>query len=173
VINEQVGDDYDVYLGMMWSKLGSPTGEAESGTVEEFDRALDRYRRGEGIRLAMVFKTAPIPTSILSGEQFEKVKAFKQRFADEGGLYREFESEEELRSVINRLFEQIAAGSRDLSNDRALANGLRSESTDATTQCEDDDLSDIGLLDLNEARVGRRGTKPISRRVDRSITVQY
>ena len=64
VINDQVGDDYDVYLGMMWSKLGSPTGEAESGTVEEFDRALDRYRRGEGIRLTAHVCSSGAPGSL-------------------------------------------------------------------------------------------------------------
>jgi hypothetical protein len=83
VINEQIGDDYDVYLGMMWSKLGSSTGIADSGTVEEFDRALDRYRGGETIRLAMLFKTADVPMAILNGEQYDKVEKFQKRYADE------------------------------------------------------------------------------------------
>jgi hypothetical protein len=149
VINEQVGDDYDVYLGMMWSKLGSPTGEAESGTVEEFDRALDRYRSGEGVRLAMLFKTAPIPTTILNGEQFDKVTTFKRRFADEGGLYREFDSEDGLRLVLNRLFEQIAAGAPEIGGtlEHAASAAPREE---GEILKESEDLSDIGILDLND-----------------------
>jgi hypothetical protein len=109
VINDGVGDEYDVYLGIMWGRFGSSTGIADSGTVEEFDRALDRYRKGEGLRLAMLFKMAPIPPANLSGEQFDKVRAFKERFSKEGGLYREFEDDEMLRKVVNRFFEDITA----------------------------------------------------------------
>jgi uncharacterized protein DUF4062 len=149
VINDQVGDDYDIYLGMMWSRLGSPTGEADSGTVEEFDRALDRYRAGEGIRLAMLFKTAPIPTHILNGEQFDKVTAFKLRFAGEGGVYREFDSEDSLRSVANRLFEQIAAGTRDI-EETVTDITPKPQQGEQVTIRDGDDLSDIGILDLND-----------------------
>ena len=42
VLNRQLGDDYDVFLGMMWTKFGTPTGRAGSGTEEEFNRALAR-----------------------------------------------------------------------------------------------------------------------------------
>lgn len=159
VINQQVGSDYDVYLGMMWSRLGSPTGQADSGTVEEFDRALDRYRGGEAVRLCMLFKTAPIPMAILQGEQFSKVEAFKRRFSSEGGLYREFEKEDELRGVLNRLFEQIAGESYEVTtlseddNTPLPAPQLIVDvapdtlAANATTL---EDLADIGLLDLNE-----------------------
>jgi hypothetical protein len=150
VVNEQVGDDYDVYLGMMWSKLGSPTGKAESGTVEEFDRALDRYRRGEGIRLAMLFKTAPIPTSILNGAQFDGVITFKRRFAEEGGFYGEFETDDELRSVLNRLFKQIASGARRAVVERAETCPAAAIGETIEPVAQDDDLRDIGILDLNE-----------------------
>jgi hypothetical protein len=155
VINEQIGNNYDVYLGLMWSKLGSPTGAAESGTVEEFDRALDRFRGGESIRLAMLFKTSPIPTHILNGAQFDKVSAFKQRFAHEGGLYREFQTDDELRGILNRLFEQIANQTRISSTDERSAQSVVTSPTiteNAGNGAESaiEDLADIGILDLNE-----------------------
>ena len=43
VINSQVDDAYDVFLGILWRRLGTPTGRAESGTVEEYTRARARF----------------------------------------------------------------------------------------------------------------------------------
>lgn len=160
VINEAIGDEYDVFLGMMWGRFGSPTGVAESGTVEEFDRALDRYRRGDALRLAMIFKTAPIPQSNLSGEQFDRVQAFKKRFADEGGLYREFADEDSLRKIISRILEDIAAAHGSLGGsesatsqpDGTLSASDRQEGTQPEAAAGDraGPYQDMGLFELNE-----------------------
>jgi Domain of unknown function (DUF4062) len=37
-INDQLVDRCDILIGMFWSKLGTATGVAASGTVEEIDR---------------------------------------------------------------------------------------------------------------------------------------
>jgi len=57
VVNRYIGDDYDLFLGLMGATLGSPTGRAASGTVEEYDRALSRYREDPGaVELMFYFK---------------------------------------------------------------------------------------------------------------------
>lgn len=38
-LNEQLVDDADALVALFWSRLGTPTGEAESGTREELERA--------------------------------------------------------------------------------------------------------------------------------------
>ncbi|MCE7568153.1 hypothetical protein LZS85_18645 [Aliivibrio fischeri] len=43
VINKQINDNYDVFIAMFWSKVGSPTDVADSGTIEEFNRAYQKY----------------------------------------------------------------------------------------------------------------------------------
>jgi hypothetical protein len=65
VINEAIGDEYDVFLGLMWGRFGTATGEAESGTVEEFDRALDRYRNGENLRLYRRYSIVSSPNVLM------------------------------------------------------------------------------------------------------------
>src|ERR1041385_4193658 len=35
VINRQIGE-YDVFIGVMWKRFGTPTKRADSGTAEEF-----------------------------------------------------------------------------------------------------------------------------------------
>ena len=50
VINPQIGDDYDIFLGMFGIRFGTPTREWQSGTEEEFRRALSRFKRSDPIR---------------------------------------------------------------------------------------------------------------------------
>src|ERR1700754_3173629 len=47
VINQQVGGSYDVFIAVVWSRIGTPTPRAASGTVEEIERAIARHRAGE------------------------------------------------------------------------------------------------------------------------------
>jgi hypothetical protein len=42
VINEQIAEDFDIFVGILWSRFGTPTPRAESGTEEEFNRAVAR-----------------------------------------------------------------------------------------------------------------------------------
>lgn len=41
-INEQIPPDYDIFIGILWSRLGTPTLRDESGTVEEYNLATQR-----------------------------------------------------------------------------------------------------------------------------------
>ena len=43
VINSQT-QDYDIFVGMMWKKYGSPTPRAGSATDEEYSHALKSFR---------------------------------------------------------------------------------------------------------------------------------
>src|SRR3989442_1088891 len=42
IINQQLVRQCDILVGMFWTKLGSPTGVAESGTVEEIGEIVQR-----------------------------------------------------------------------------------------------------------------------------------
>lgn len=93
VINKQVADEYDVFIGIMWSRFGTATQRAGSGTEEEFDRAYNRHRRDPGsVRIMFYFKTATAPTDTVS-EQAVKVVEFKRRIGRQGVLYWDFEDE--------------------------------------------------------------------------------
>jgi hypothetical protein len=107
-INTQIGDTYDVILGLMWGRFGSPTGREASGTLEEFKRALERKREGDPVRISFYFKTADLPFERMDPDQIKKVKEFKKLFQEEGGLTRDFTDMDQLRSQIGLLLEQIA-----------------------------------------------------------------
>ena len=39
VINKQIGNDYELFIGIMNKRFGTPTSKAGSGTEEEFNNA--------------------------------------------------------------------------------------------------------------------------------------
>jgi Domain of unknown function (DUF4062) len=110
VINKQLGDDCDIFLGIMWGQFGSPTKRAQSGTEEEFERAYSRWNKSPGsVEIMFYFKDAGIKPSESDPEQLNKVVAFKQRISSEcGGLYHEFDTLEEFRKKTHRHLSRLA-----------------------------------------------------------------
>jgi hypothetical protein len=52
---------YDVYLGMLWRRIGTPTGVWRSGTEAEFRYAYDRFSRGEIPRKILFYEKGAKP----------------------------------------------------------------------------------------------------------------
>lgn len=99
VINNQIGEKYDVFLGIMWKRLGTPTGRAASGTVEEFERALKRYRASGNPQLMFYFKKADSDGDD-DATQLQAVREFRKKLADDGLLYCEFLSSEQFGQLV-------------------------------------------------------------------------
>ncbi|HEV2560909.1 MAG TPA: DUF4062 domain-containing protein [Rhizomicrobium sp.] len=102
VINKQVGDDYDIFIGMMWCRFGLATNRADSGTEEEFERAFARFKSSRGsVQIMFYFKDANLPPSQIDPDQLAKVKAFKNKLSSEyGGLYHQFDSADDFRTKL-------------------------------------------------------------------------
>ena len=80
VVNRQVGDA-DITIVLFWKRLGTPTHRAESGTVEEFDRAVERWREEPRREVLTYFKTARLDLYADDLEQASKVREFRRRIA--------------------------------------------------------------------------------------------
>ena len=48
VINEQIGEDYDIFVGVLWKTFGTPTPRADSGTVGRVQAFLRQVPRRPG-----------------------------------------------------------------------------------------------------------------------------
>ena len=96
ILNRQLLSNSDLLVGMFWSKLGTPTGRAESGTVEE---VVEFAKRGKPILL--YFSSAPIPQEILDTEQIESLRRFKERVKNEG-LISDYSSVPQFRELLLR-----------------------------------------------------------------------
>ncbi|MEM1132841.1 MAG: hypothetical protein AAGH53_07890 [Pseudomonadota bacterium] len=107
VINKSIGEDYDWYIGMMWGRFGAPTGTHDSGTAEEFDNALSKYRAGSLLNLSFLFKTTAIPINNIDTEQIEKINNFKKILSEKGGLYGEFDSMEQFEITFRKILNEI------------------------------------------------------------------
>ena len=91
IINERLLKDCDLLVGIFWTKLGTPTGKAASGTVEEIQEHLDA-----GKPAMVYFSSAPVAPQVLDPEQFAKLQEF-QEWCKQRGLIEMFDNTEDFR----------------------------------------------------------------------------
>ena len=90
-INTQINNEYDIFIGILWNKFGSPTQEYNSGTEEEFYNALSLHEKDPNkLKIMMYFNNEGIPLNSIDIDQLSKVRSFKKNISDKGCLYREY-----------------------------------------------------------------------------------
>lgn len=154
VINEQIPNDYDLFIGLMWHRFGTSTKRAESGTIEEFQRAKERFDRDpSSVQLMIYFKDAPIAPSKLDHSQLAKVTKFQSSLGEKGGLYWTFVSVEEFEKIIRLHLTQYVQSWRS----KHLSAAQPMSSIESPTESEEDSDSEVtdlddepGILDLME-----------------------
>jgi hypothetical protein len=156
VINAQIEDNYDIFLGIMWTRFGTPTPRAGSGTEEEFNRAFERFQRNSNaVSLLIYFKEAPVDPNLIDLDQLAAVRRFKQRVQELGGVYGTFQTLEEFQSLLRaHLASEITEWERHLTT--SLAPEVLTTQV-APTTIEDANLvtemqvdEDLGFLDYIE-----------------------
>lgn len=87
VVDDQIAPDYDVFLGIMWSRFGTPTSGAGSGTEHEFRAARSGWEEsGRPGHLLFYFCEAPIGAAV-AGEmaaQLGAIHAFRTELSQLG-----------------------------------------------------------------------------------------
>lgn len=96
MINDRLLAHCDLLVGIFWTRLGSPTGVAASGTVEE----IEEHRKA-GKPAMLYFSKAPVSPDNLDNEQYEKLKIFKA-WAKGQGLVADFVNSDDFRSRFRR-----------------------------------------------------------------------
>ena len=116
VINRQIGSDYDIFIGIMWKKFGTPTSRAGSGTEEEFNIAYDKYVETKGVTKIMIyFSDKPVSLKDINVEEISKIKKFKERAESLGILHWSFDSDSQLESILKvHLINQIKDVKKEL-----------------------------------------------------------
>src|SRR5919206_1041863 len=104
ILEQQPPTEWDVFLGILWHRFGTPPGgrdaqtqrEYLSGTEEEFKIAYRLWKETGKPRVMMYRCTRPIPPDALDPEQFKRVKEFFEQFKADGGehpgLFQSFET---------------------------------------------------------------------------------
>jgi hypothetical protein len=143
VVNRQIGDEYDIFIGLMWGRFGSSTERAGSGTEEEFNRAWERHEAGSDVRIMFYFKDAPIAPSKLDPEQLAKLQSFRSKIGDEGVFHWSFQAVEEFEGLLRMHLARQMQSFQGAGDAKSRVNLAAGTATDAA-RSEDD----AGILDL-------------------------
>jgi len=96
VINKLVTDKADLLVGIFWNRIGTKTGDFESGTIEEIERHIEK-----GKPAMLYFSNAPVKMESVDKNQYEKLMKFKSRCLEKG-LVDTFDSTEDFRDKLKK-----------------------------------------------------------------------
>ncbi len=100
VINKQVLQNCDLLIAIFWTRLGTPTGKAASGTVEEIEEHL-----ASGKPAMLYFSNAPVRPDSVDDEQYNALREFRAS-CQKRGLIETYDSLEEFQGKFRRQLAQ-------------------------------------------------------------------
>lgn len=86
LINEKLVTDADILVGVFWTRLGTPTKEYDSGSVEEIERHIQA-----GKPTLLYFSSEPVALDSVDRDEYERLVSFKKS-CQSRGIYHEFSS---------------------------------------------------------------------------------
>jgi hypothetical protein len=96
LLNRQIVDRSDMAIVLFWTRFGTPTGKADSGTVEELEHFAET-----GKPCLVYFCTADCSPTKIDADQLSKLNHFKSKLR-KNSLTANFNSDDELLSLLNR-----------------------------------------------------------------------
>jgi hypothetical protein len=147
LINDDLGYEYDIFLGIIWKKFGTPTEKANSGTEEEFINAVKRFKSdNSSVQVLFYFKNEISSLKDINVRELLKIEEFKESIKEDNILYWDFDSCENLKNFlrlhipkrINTLIDNSKKASTELVPQKNTPIGLV------------DEMSDYGVFDYNE-----------------------
>lgn len=102
IINKQVLADTDLLIAVFWTRLGSPTGKAPSGTVEEIEEHLKA-----GKPAMIYFSSIPVVPESIDQTQYAALLKFMEELRRRG-LIETYASVTEFREKFTRQLAQTA-----------------------------------------------------------------
>jgi len=130
ILNNQLAKECDLLVGLFWTRIGSHTGIAESGTVEEIEHFIKLNKP-----VMLYFSTQAIEPSKIDIEQYSKLKEFQKKIKSLG-LYETYSSMQDLKEKFSRQLtihiQKIQSGQPIVIQDKSLSklrvkNALRSD----------------------------------------------
>ena len=94
LINKRVLKDCDLLIGIFWTRLGTPTGQAQSGTIEEIEEHV-----AAGKPAMIYFSSKPVSLESVELEQYKKVKEVRSAWQHRG-LVETYENIEQFRQKL-------------------------------------------------------------------------
>lgn len=128
LLNQQIVDQCDALIGVFWTRLGTKTKNAESGTLEEIKRI------GEQNKLIMLyFSDKNINPSEIDFSQYEMVKKLKTSYFKKG-IIGTYKYDEEFRQLFNK---DLTLNVREIQKKITLVEDISGEETESGLQIID------------------------------------
>lgn len=96
LINTRLLKNCDLLVGVFWTRLGTPTGKAQSGTVEEIQEHV-----AAGKPAMIYFSSKPVAPQSIDSAQFAEVQAFKDKLKPLG-LVEFFDNPQQFREKLTK-----------------------------------------------------------------------
>lgn len=96
IINDQILEDSDLLIGIFWTRIGSPTGDSISGSVEEIEKHIQA-----GKPAMLYFSKVPVVLDSIDSNQYTKLKEFEES-CKRNGLVESFISAEDFEKKLTR-----------------------------------------------------------------------
>jgi hypothetical protein len=96
VLNEQILKDADLLVVIFWTRIGTPTGEAPGGSVEELEKHI-----AAGKPAMVYFSSAPVRPDSVDDTQYQALKDFRSKLQGRG-LYDTYEDLSDFRLKFSR-----------------------------------------------------------------------
>jgi len=102
VILDEIGD-FDIFIGIMGRRFGSPTGKYDGGTEEEFHGAYELWKKSKRPSILFYFnkELAPLPTTKKEVKQLAAVLNFRGSI-EKLGLVKEYEGKDQLVQIVRK-----------------------------------------------------------------------
>lgn len=153
VVEKQVGDNYDIYLGIMGARFGTPTREKDSGTEQEFDNAFGKWKYDEeSVDILLYFKENAGKVSEIDPTQLAKVQNFQKR-VEELGFYKKFSDTTVFSKTLRADLLKLAVKLNQKKPEK-----LSSASADASEKAATEgNIAELGIIEA-----ARQGTESFS-----------
>ncbi len=100
-ISRQSGSHFDIYVGLLGTRFGTPTPRAGSGTEDEFNSALARFKaNSQSVRVLFYFKRAVEDPFGMDIDQLQRVRWFRSGLSPRGVVYRDFRDTAEFAALV-------------------------------------------------------------------------
>lgn len=96
IINSRLLKECDLLVGVFWTRFGTPTGDANSGTEEEIERHV-----AAGKPAMLYFSSRPVALESVDLEQYKAVQAFRDK-CKKTGLIQEYNDPQEFRKKFGK-----------------------------------------------------------------------
>lgn len=104
-LNKQLVEQADIVIALFWHRLGTDTGKAESGTVEEIEEANER-----GANVAILRCVRAIPPDDVDHNQMKRLDEYLKKIRDKA-LILDYGDDDSLRQRVEAILTRIVTAS--------------------------------------------------------------